>query len=874
MATFSFNANSNKKLSVFFTICFLSTIIISCNNQEISVDKYKNIKHTNVPEGFIEDSITYEEFEYSFKNLVKYRSIISGNSLKHYDIARLYGQFWNEIVVEKLLTPDLDYLGLNITDFEKSDMLYGKHPLRGIRELPFLLKDGAVQPNLVKQFIDKIEQDTQAAPKFMWKMMLNENYRAQKVEKYKKLLSSLYFQSVPEKIFYDKYNTTEIDFDYLFVPFAKQQIKVPDDTAVYQYYLKNIDKYFSTESRIINYVTVLPDTDSAHHLDELKRFSAIKDNKTTDFEALAAKNDKIKYTKVDYNIKDEKSHLKNFLETGQNNDTYGPYFANSTFRIVKIANKYDVFDSLKYRKIQLNDNDTVLLPQIMKSLDEQADFAELAEQYSTATSYNDGEIKWLKYEDASKEFAKIFSTSGNMYLVLSTKNSKHIFDIIERSVSSSKYATVEMLLMQLLPNEQDMKKLEKNIDKFVRQAKKEKNLLAKAVDYGYATQRLKLEYAYYGITEIENSLEMLQWSFKNSEGDISEPFKYGDRYYILNVEQIIPTGTIPFKEIKSPLADELAFLTISDSLYNNLLNDYSPGKSIEENAKIFKTEVLRIKKLQLSMFEIPTLGFESKVKGALIGLKTGETSNLIKGRNGIFMVRKTSERQIKADNTVKYLYNQYITDLDNGSHITPFRKNAVLYPNIQRASTSYLILKKYENQLPNSSEIESKMIDAEYLFRDKKWEEALFGTNNSLGFKQLLEITSQVHTKQYRLTKIYAAICYMQLEQHKAAIELLKTIEPMEDYVISGAIPMLIGDAYSFSDINKALEYYDIAAEKSKSSFYDGAILHKQMLAYYITGNLEKAYEAAQKLFKRSPESSNILVAEELMKCIEILRKL
>jgi tetratricopeptide (TPR) repeat protein len=161
------------------------------------------------------------------------------------------------------------------------------------------------------------------------------------------------------------------------------------------------------------------------------------------------------------------------------------------------------------------------------------------------------------------------------------------------------------------------------------------------------------------------------------------------------------------------------------------------------------------------------------------------------------------------------------------------------------------------------------MFDAEYAFRDKKWKEALYGTDKFLGFETLLE-KSKSETKTRRLVKIYAGICYLHLEKYDKAIEILKSIDPMEDYIMSGVLPMLIADAYSFKgDTEKALNFYNIAAQLNKSTFFDGIILNKLAILYYTKGEYEKSAETAKELLKRNIEHSNVKVALELINMIE-----
>jgi tetratricopeptide (TPR) repeat protein len=253
-----------------------------------------------------------------------------------------------------------------------------------------------------------------------------------------------------------------------------------------------------------------------------------------------------------------------------------------------------------------------------------------------------------------------------------------------------------------------------------------------------------------------------------------------------------------------------------------------------------------------------------------MGMKVGQTSPLFKGDKGLFIVRKTAERKIKPKSTPQTrITNQYLADVQNDVHLGDISADAKAYMNFVRQQDSYLLLKRYENLLPEDKTAATAMITAEYAFREGKWEQSLNGTQTFKGFKEFISMTDK-ETKQSRLAKMYASICYMKLNDFKSAITLLSSIQPTEDYFMSSIIPILLGDAYAMTDKPQdAISHYKNAVEKGNSNFYLGIALHKLALHYYMIGDYNKTMEACRLLLERNVGHHHGQVLTELLKKLE-----
>src|SRR5690606_9791683 len=103
------------------------------------------------------------------------------------------------------------------------------------------------------------------------------------------------------------------------------------------------------------------------------------------------------------------------------------------------------------------------------------------------------------------------------------------------------------------------------------------------------------------------------------------------------------------------------------------------GSTLEEVASQQDTQVKKANALNRKVTTIPDAGNEPKVVGAAFGLAEGQTSGLIEGRNGVYMVKVISRTE--AADTQNYA--SYVSQINsrrtaniNTSIFNALKKNA------------------------------------------------------------------------------------------------------------------------------------------------------------------------------------------------------
>ncbi|MDD2563200.1 MAG: peptidylprolyl isomerase [Salinivirgaceae bacterium] len=862
-----------------FLIFAASTLMWGCSSDSKTKDFGVDLKLKVTPEGFYEETIPYNLFIERFQQNLDNEIILSnGKKITSNKEGIIYINTWNDLFMDALLKPELKYLGLEVSNHEMEDMIFGNNINIALKDMKFL-KDasGKYQPKVARDFIHRIENDTAYAPRLTWEVFLRKIKYDHQIAKYRGVLENVCFITPVEDAFYKKHHTRQIDFDYAFKSYATIDIHIPHDSLVYNLYKEYKESYYKPEYRKVSYVTAKPDIDSANHVEELKRFNALTHHLDSDFKSLASKNPNIKHLITEYELSTVRGQLKPFFEKGEINESYGPYYASGSYRITKIVDRYDIPDSVEVQHILLNNNDTIHTVKIINTIIENDNFEEMVDRYSVDKRKleNRGNFGWIKYDEIIEPLnSASFAAPEGILFIAESKYGRHILRVLNKAETSKTMILADGLFMDLQPNDNDFRTLEKKVEKMISQSNSSDELFANAIQYGFATQNITLLNTNYVVPDIDKSTRMVKWCFTHNENSISKPFKLNDQLYVFSVSEIIPTGIMPFSEVSDIVRSDFKTLTKKDTLDNKLRPLLIKNGTIKENANILNSEIMSIKGLKLSSYDVPNMGLETKLKGIVAALKIGETSDLFQGDKGLYIVKKTNEYKTPLTISPKEkITRQYLAAVSNDHYLLDIIKKTKTHMNIVREENSYMYLKDYTEILPSDSLLSVKMLDAEYAFRNKEFKIALKGTNQFQGFESLLNENSN-NTKQNRLLKIYASICYMQLEQYDTALSLLKSIPTMEDFMFSAIIPMLIADNYTFlNNVDKAIEYYRKAADNDNSIFYNGIVLHKLMLCHMNIGQYAKAIETGEELLFKNNTHYNGQITMELIAMLQILNK-
>jgi peptidyl-prolyl cis-trans isomerase D len=158
------------------------------------------------------------------------------------------------------------------------------------------------------------------------------------------------------------------------------------------------------------------------------------------------------------------------------------------------------------------------------------------------------------------------------------------------------------------------------------------------------------------IPGIGTNREIVNWAFERNTkvGDVKR-FNVSNGYAIVQLTNKNPKGLMPASEASAQVTP----LVRNEKKAKRIMNA-TKGSTLEEVASANNVEVKRANALNRKSPLIPDAGTEPKVVGTAFGLGQGQTSGLIEGRNGVYMVRVLS----RTESPEREDYTTYISQIN------------------------------------------------------------------------------------------------------------------------------------------------------------------------------------------------------------------
>ena len=160
---------------------------------------------------------------------------------------------------------------------------------------------------------------------------------------------------------------------------------------------------------------------------------------------------------------------------------------------------------------------------------------------------------------------------------------------------------------------------------------------------------------------------------------------------------------------------------------------------------------------------------------------------------------------------------------------------------------------------PLNEEAAGEMFYAERFFEMDSFNLALNGYGTYSGFLNIMDDYGM--SKQAKVARYYAGVCYHQMGDHEEAIRYLDKFNT-KDLLIGAAKYSTLGDAYvEMGELNKAASAYKSGIEKYENNFSSPIMLKKLGIVYEELGKLDQAlltYQNIESTYPDSPEGREI----------------
>ena len=517
------------------------------------------------------------------------------------------------------------------------------------------------------------------------------------------------------------FQNDKINIEYVHLPYSKiADEDVPVSSEEIEKYIKDHPKDFEVEPLLdIQYISFTEDP-SPEDIDasretiaallqdkiEFNNVSNMNDTipgffKTTNYQEFVNANSDKGYIDRWWFKKDLPSGVADTISNLNVGEIYGPYREGNNFNLIKVIEERQMPDSVKANHILIRFQGLVTAPQDVSRTKEEA--KALADSILNVLQKDKS-----KYEVIAADFSEDLSNKdsggdlgyfvpGNMVTVFNdfvfdneigklgvveTNFGFHIIEIVDQK-NIQKVLKVATITKEIEPSEKTMNEVFSNAANFeldsqngdFNELAKEQGLNLKPVN------RIgKLDA---NIPGIGNNRQIVNWAYQDDTniGDVRR-FNVLNGYVIAQLTRKNPKGLMSISEASSIvtpiLRNEKKAVKIRESVSGTTLNEIASNQSVTvQNATA----------LTMANPTIAGAGTEAKVIGTAFGKKVGESTDLIDGKNGVYIVR------ILAINNAPDLedYSFYANQL-----------NATLIPTINF---------KVYNALKNAAKIEDNRAD-------------------------------------------------------------------------------------------------------------------------------------------------------------------
>jgi len=640
------------------------------------------------------EKLENKDFQLRTKEYETVYSIFYNGKLDETKKEQMKNEAVQNMVFEVVMNNICDKLGIIVSKDEEKDLIYGNNPAEMVRRFPYF-KDqntGEFNPAAIKA-VEKAtdKEDPEAKARTAWENVKSYIRRNITMSKMNLLIAKSFYnprflldKTVSEQS--DKASILYVKVPYTSVPDADAPVTQADINE----FIKNNEKRFTIPEgfRSMQYVSfdIIPSHDDSAKV--MENITKAKEELATapekEIENVVNRNSDNRYYEAYAN---KRSFLSRYADTIMKQPVgtvYGPYFEGTSYNIVKILEKKDLPDTVKYRhiwvvikyqgqEVKTDSAAKKTLDSALTAIAAGGDFKTVAAKYSddpSAKSQAAGEYtvditqKGAITSEYDKAFADfIYEGKAGEKKVLKDSNDKFIaYDYVEIEEQKGIQPTTKLAMIskELAPGDATQNTAFSKATEFAG-----KNTTGKDFDMAVAKEGLN-KLSAEGVKPYDFTLqafgscrEVVRWIYAANIGDVSGVFTLENRYVVGKLATIQNAGIM---EISDAIRPRIEMMVRNEKKAKKIAAKYKGASSLDMIAQSEKQTIQHADSFSLGSSYIQTLGFEPAVQGYTFfkGLAPNTVSPGISGSNdGVFFITVANKWSLPMDDINKnMLINQ------------------------------------------------------------------------------------------------------------------------------------------------------------------------------------------------------------------------
>ena len=444
---------------------------------------------------------------------------------------------------------------------------------------------------------------------------------------------------------------TKISFDYVlkdYTSMGDSTIEVSQSDLDKYYANHNHEGYFQQKvpARSVEYVVfnVEPSESDINLIKEgLEEIKAEFESNTDDTLFVNQNSDEtrniIYYSEMDFPME-----LDSIMENADSGTVVGPYIEGGYYKMIKVLGEKFAPDSIKARHIlvKIVEGDTTraqaLVDSLKKVIKRKDNFAVLAGDFSEdfGSAQEGGDLGWFTEGRMVKPFNDAcFSGKVGDMPVVTSQFGIHLIEILEKTDDKRKILTA-VVDRVLEPGKTTYDEAYNKASSFAIRNNTSASFKTAANELNMRVDD-QVKEADQNIPGLPNSKEIIRWIFRSEKGEISEPFELDNMFVVAHLRDVRNKGTLSLglDYITHRVKTEVELEKKAEKINTQFGN----VSSIDDAATKAGSSIENIGELTFSSFSIPGIGSEKNLIGTLFGMKEGQTSQPIKDKRGVYVVK-------------------------------------------------------------------------------------------------------------------------------------------------------------------------------------------------------------------------------------------
>ena len=568
---------------------------------------------------------------------------------------QLQDEVWGDLTANIVLDDTYDALGLEVTDAEFQEMLFGS------LDSPYMgrafFSNGENKAFWQQNFGAMLTTDQGKLNLLSYKKLIVAKRKKEKMDAL--LTDALYTNSLEGKY---EYINTEKKAEVQYV--AKLYKNIPDsevnvsDSDVKRYYNAHKDdpKYQQTEGRDISYVKIpLGASDSdIKEMDAKMQDTAAAWRDAEDAEAFAKQANEgredirnLRLAQVELDVNESKF----FSEPV--GTVVGPYTKNGQMMIAQVLERGMAPDeAAKCRHILLTAKDAkdeaemaelgARADSLKRVLRNGGDFDDLVQRFSgdPGSKSTGGVYDFFPKGRMVKPFEDFcFNEPIGALGWVETTYGVHLIEVLDRRTEIEE-ARVAFISKTVGASANTAREAYAMASEFAINATDKESLLAAAEEAGYATgEANSIAPAARTIAGIRDAAEIVSWAYRSEEGEVSNPILTPDFYVVAHLDAATKAGAPDLKDVEDEMREGA-----TNEAKGELYAEKMDGANLEEIATAIGETVKTGRDLSIKFPTVRGSGAsaEPKVAGAAFAIPEGSMSSPIVGTYGVWVIAPTS----------------------------------------------------------------------------------------------------------------------------------------------------------------------------------------------------------------------------------------